>query len=355
MFGMLTRAGLILLAAMPLVGADWNPRLAAHYLDARQKSWMEWPVAIGSGAPCISCHTQLTYLLARPALRAALAESGRTPYETTLLESVRARAGKNSPLDLFPNRKASVVSDQLYGANTVLAALLLVTEDAAAGKKMPDSTETALRRMWSAQDTNGGWQWPALDLDPWETTDSVFYGAALAAVATGSAPGGYQARPEIRDNVARMKKQLASSPGSQPLHNRLALLWASEKMPGLLATEGRKAILEETRGKQSADGGWSLAALGAFQTHDAAPPAAAGSNAYATAWTAFAMERAGVKRTDKSLGRALDWLKGHQDAQTGYWDASSMNKRYDAGSMQIEFMRDAATGFAAAALAEIAK
>jgi hypothetical protein len=45
------------------------------------------------------------------------------------------------------------------------------------------------------------------------------------------------------------------------------------------------------------------------------------------------------------------WLKAHQDLQTGVWPAVSMNKKYPAGSMQEKFLQDAATAFAAAALA----
>jgi len=353
---MLTRVCLILLAAVPLVGSDWNPRLAAQYLDARQKLWVEWPRALESGVPCVSCHTNVAYLLARPALRSALGESGHTPYETALLDGIRARLDRNSGTALFPSAKGPL-ADQIFGANIVLAAVLLAMDDAQSGHGMTPATERALERMWANQvrtgPAAGAWQWTALDLDPWETADSAYWGAALAAVATGSAPGGYQSRPEIRDNVALLKSYLAGAQSSQPLHNRLALVWAAEKLPGVLAAPARAAILEEARGKQETDGGWSLETLGAFKPHAKAPPAQ-GSNAYATAWTAFVMERAGVKGTDRNLARALGWLKSHQDAESGYWDASSMNKRYEAGSMQIQFMRDAATGYAAAALAEAA-
>jgi hypothetical protein len=50
--------------------------------------------------------------------------------------------------------------------------------------------------------------------------------------------------------------------------------------------------------------------------------------------------------------RAWEWLKSHQDRQSGAWPAVSMNKRYPDGSMQERFLRDAATAFAAMALAE---
>jgi hypothetical protein len=64
------------------------------------------------------------------------------------------------------------------------------------------------------------------------------------------------------------------------------------------------------------------------------------------------VQKAGVGRTNPKLARALDWLRSHQDQQSGYWAAESMNKTYAPDSMQIRFMRDAATGFAALALLE---
>src|SRR5437773_1603094 len=83
-------------------GSDWNPRLAAQYLDARQEKWFAWPTATASGTPCVSCHTGATYLLVRPALRRALGESQPTAYETGLLGALRSRVTKKTPKELFP-------------------------------------------------------------------------------------------------------------------------------------------------------------------------------------------------------------------------------------------------------------
>src|ERR1700746_1545075 len=87
-------AVLLGVAALPAIAGDWSPRLAADYLDARQKQWIAWPRANGDAKPWLSCHHGLPYLMARPALRKALGESEPTPYETTLLESMRTRVEK---------------------------------------------------------------------------------------------------------------------------------------------------------------------------------------------------------------------------------------------------------------------
>ena len=57
--------------------ADWSPRLAADYLDSREKEWFAWKTAQTPSGPCVSCHTGVTYLLVRPELRRKLGETAR--------------------------------------------------------------------------------------------------------------------------------------------------------------------------------------------------------------------------------------------------------------------------------------
>jgi hypothetical protein len=79
-----------------------------------------------------------------------------------------------------------------------------------------------------------------------------------------------------------------------------------------------------------------------------------GDSSYATGFTAVVLEKAGVSSRDARLGRALEWLKAHQDPKEGYWDGESMNKVFPADSMMVLFMRDAATAYASMALLESA-
>jgi hypothetical protein len=122
-------------------------------------------------------------------------------------------------------------------------------------------------------------------------------------------------------------------------------LWTARKLSDVTKREW----IDEAFAKQTDDGGWTNEAIGPWKARPAAIPAS-GSNAYATAFATFALVQAGVKASDPHMVRALDWLRTHQDREFGYWDAVSMNKRFESGSMQEQFMRDAATGFAAAAL-----
>src|SRR5262245_63980464 len=93
----MSRLLLVALAALLVTtsarAADWNPRAAARYLDGRQKEWFEWKPALSADGPCVSCHTGMTYLLARPALRKALNEKAPTMYEKGLLDRLRANVG----------------------------------------------------------------------------------------------------------------------------------------------------------------------------------------------------------------------------------------------------------------------
>jgi squalene-hopene/tetraprenyl-beta-curcumene cyclase len=316
---MLARAAVCLvLSLLPAGAADWSPRLAAQYLDSRQKDWFVWPRANAGAKPCVSCHTGVTYLLARPALRQALGEDTPTVYETGLLASLRSR------IDL----KEPVVSPGL-GVESVLAARFLATGE-------------ALDRMWALQVHDGGakgsWNWFALDRDPWEMPDSRFYGAALAATAV---PAKDHGRPEAQELVSYLHRERAA----QPLHNRLMLLWASAGFPEVLPAAERRALVEEVWKKQQADGSWTMDSLGPFPAHAKAPHTEGGS-AYATAFAAYVMQQAGGDPGNPKLARALAWLRSRQNPECGCWESVSMNEKYEPGSMQLKFMDDAATSYA---------
>ncbi|HXA50729.1 MAG TPA: hypothetical protein VNV86_10515 [Candidatus Acidoferrum sp.] len=317
------------LGIAPAMAAGWNPKQAAAFLDERQKQWFAWPVAARTGGPCLSCHTGLPYLIARPALRRVLGETAPTQWETGYLDALRARSGSTDAKAMLGFAKEPVAT-QSMGVESIFAALFL--RDNAAARD----------RFWNLQlrdgKERGAWNWFQVQLEPWEETGAPFFGAALAAMALDNAP------PADREQVAALTAYLKGMAGEQPLQNRLELLWTARKLPGVTKREW----IDEAFAKQSADGGWTNEALGPWKEHKTAVPSP-GSNGYATAFATFALLEGGVKASDPRMVRALDWLRGHQ-TEGGYWDAVSMNKVYDAGSMQEQFMRDAATGFAAAAL-----
>ncbi|MEO8132249.1 MAG: hypothetical protein ABI822_34450, partial [Bryobacteraceae bacterium] len=228
------------------------------------------------------------------------------------------------------------------GVEAVLTSLVLT------GSQQP------FERLWRLQiaegKDRGAWDWFDLNLNPWEMPESKFYGATIAAMAVGSTSPEYRSGPIVRDHVAALTGYLERERDNQSLHNKLMLLWASTKLPEVMPGEMRRKVVEEVWRCQQPDGGWTLESLGPWKEHPAAPPSA-GSNSYATALTAFVLQdAAGVRHSNASLAKALDWLAAHQDPKQGSWQASSMNKKFEPGSMQIQFMNDAATAFAVLAL-----
>jgi hypothetical protein len=326
----------ILIATTSTLSADWSPELAARYLDGRQKEWFSWKPAMSADGPCVSCHTGMTYLLARPALRRRLKESQPTMYEVGLLDRLRAKVGEKPP-------------GALQGVETIFTAMFLSREDAM--KTMSAHTQKAFDQLWTLQGaegaSKGGWRWYAANLDPWENTESGRYGAALAAVALTQTPAEYRDTPQAREQAASLTAYLMDAVATRRLHDRLALLLARSFIPDTL----RLSITSDALGKQQADGGWTMESLGPWMAHADAPPAS-GSNAYATAFTAFTLLRGGLAPSDARLVKALVWLQSRQDPATGAWAATSINKRYPEGSMESRFMQDAATAFASLALIE---
>lgn len=340
-------------ACLPSEAADWNKRLAANYLDSRAKAWAEWKTAQVPGGTCVSCHSNITYLIARPALAQALGEKTRNPLETDLIEGIRTRLHQpEAPRGMFPGFAAEPAATQAVSVNAIIAALCLVREDAGKAQLSADSL-LALDRLWNLQlkegEGRGGWSWFSLALDPWEMPESTLYGASLAALAIGSTPATYRSQPEVRQRIAALSGYMERAAPTQPLHNRLAQLWASSKLPEAMPAAARKTLLEEVWKKQDADGSWTIESLGRFSRHEAALPST-GNRDYATAWTAWTLEQAGVPVTHPGLVRALNWLRARQNAEGGYWEGQSMNKVYPTDSMQTRFINDAATAYAALAL-----
>jgi len=330
----------LLIATTSSLAADWNPELAARYLDGRQKEWFAWKPAMSADGPCVSCHTGMPYLLARPALRRKLKESEPTVYERGLMDRLRANVGAKP-------------AGALQSVESIFSAMFLSGEDAQ--QTMSAHTRKAFDQLWTLQASDGAgqgaWRWYAADLDPWENAQSPYYGASLAAVAVGHTSKEYRETTAVHEHVRSLTSYLTSPSTPPRLHDRLALLWASSALPTVLSDPARRALTSEIFEKQQADGGWTLESLGPWMPHPDALPVS-GSNAYATAFAAFALHRAGVPPSHAGLARALTWLQSHQDEKTGAWPAVSMNKRRPEGSMESLFMQDAATAFAALALIE---
>jgi squalene-hopene/tetraprenyl-beta-curcumene cyclase len=321
---------------------------------------MEWPRAARDHETfCVSCHTAVPYALARPALRKALAEEAPSVNERRLLDNVRKRVRLWKEVAPFYSDADRGVykTVESRGTESVLNALILASNDARSGQ-LSDDTRTALDNMWAEQQTSGekkgAWSWLRFANEPWEADDSAYYGATLAAVAAGTAPENYRARPEVQDNLKMLREYLNRECAAQTAVNRVVLLWASARVPGLLEPEQQRAIINDVLAKQQADGGWSLSTLvGGWKRGDGTPQEAK-SDGYATGLITFALQLAVIPRENAQLKRGLAWLAGNQNKAEGFWLGYSLNKdeEHHLTPSTARFMTDAATAYAVLALSE---
>jgi squalene-hopene/tetraprenyl-beta-curcumene cyclase len=342
----------------PKVAVSWDQKAAASYLDRRQEWWMQWPRSQRDHDTfCVSCHTAVPYALSRQALRRAFAESTPSAGEQKLLDSVtkRVRLWKEVAPFYSDADRGAYKTVESRGTESVLNALILASRDAQSGQLSSDA-RTALENMWAEQQTSGNkkgaWLWLRFNNEPWEADDSDYYGATLAAVAIATAHGNYHASPEIQKNVTMLREYLNRESAAQKPVNRVSLLWAAAKMPGLIEPDRKKAIIAELLEKQQADGGWSLSSLTGEWKRSDGTPQEVNSDGYATGLISFALQQAGVAPEDPQLKRGLAWLTANQDKTAGSWLAYSLNKNkeHHLSPETALFMNDAATAYAVLAL-----
>jgi squalene-hopene/tetraprenyl-beta-curcumene cyclase len=356
-------------SASSIATNSWNARSAATYLDSREAWWLDWPTAARDHeTACVSCHTALPYALARPALREALAERDAAAPERRLVENVVKRVQLWHDVEPFyPDQTRGLPkTSESRGTEAILNALILARRDMRAGA-LSDDARQAFANLWQLQfragDQKGAWAWLNFHNEPWEANGSPYFGAALAAIAVGSAPGAYASTPEIQDRLTLLRSYFQRSVDTVSVFNRVMALWASAELPalGLLSPAQRQSVVDTLFDKQRADGGWSMSTLGTWTRGDGTAQDSS-SDGYATGLVALALQRATsgeaastangtpVSRTDPRIRRALDWLMKHQDPATGAWSASSLNRKRDPATDVGKFMSDAATAYAVLAL-----
>lgn len=286
----------------PLAKA-YSLRAATKFLDSASLRWQ-------TQRRCFTCHTNLAYLYARPAI------------------------GSNAPA----HQEVRKFAEQLVGqrwkekgprwdAEVVAAAAALAFNDAATTRKLHPLTRTALDRMWTTQRKDGSWNWLKCDWPPMESDDH--YGVTLAAIAVGVAPDDYAKSDAVGKGLERIRKYLRTTK-PPTLHHKAMMLWAGSYLDGIVTDQQQKDWPAALFKLQKADGGWGLATLGNWKRGDDKQQDTKSSDGYGTGFVIYVLRRAGVSANDARLRKGIAWLKTNQ-RESGRWYTRSLfkdNKHY---------------------------
>jgi len=314
----------------PEAAPTWSPERARAYLDRRAQTWMD-------ERPCtLSCHTTHPYLMADLVL------PGQGAPTQDLLHRIDARTVAGDAAAVWYDSDADKVR-QSRSTEAVLSAFALLRRSPKGEPASPEAAR-ALARMLAHQRPDGGFDWLAFGLIPWELDDpeglhsSEIFGAALAAIALARALElqGLDVPVEAKVSLRAWLNAHRSQPGhATDLHNQLMLLWADLTLGGVLTPAEREQTQADAIAVQNADGGWSLGALGPFGQVQ-------GSDGYATGLVVYLLRLADKPVTHPAVQRGRSWLLTHQ-GEDGAWSARSYNRDR---AFNHGLFSDASTAFA---------
>ncbi|HLJ09679.1 MAG TPA: prenyltransferase/squalene oxidase repeat-containing protein [Planctomycetaceae bacterium] len=310
--------------AIPPASAD-EPKLervsvrkALDYLDQGALAW-------NGSRKCVTCHTNGTYMVVRPALSARVGAPNEEMRKHFL-----------ASLEQFSQKKPEEQQESVAPAQAIYMAAGLAEWDAHVAKKLSPETERALALMFSLQRESG--TWGALDCwPPYES--SAYHLATVAAMAVGTAPG-WLDRPgdeKLRSGIERLKNYLRSETPKQD-YDRTLLLWAAARLPGLLESGKRQELIEMVLKKQRSDGGWSIRSFGEpeqwgrgnraeklrSEPEFADPP----SDGHQTGLALIVLRESGVPAGDARIQKGVNWLLANQRTSGRWWTRSLNTEKW---------------------------
>lgn len=293
---------------------------AIVFLDNASLQWVD-------KRGCFSCHTNFAYMYARPLVSAK--SPAHDEVRKALEEMVLVRWKEKGPR---------------WDAEVVASAAALAFNDAHTTGKLHSLTKTALERMWTVQQEDGGFKWFKCAWPPMENDDH--YGVTLAALAVGVAPGDYAKSDEAKKGLALIRSWLRVNP-PQNRHHDAMVLWVSTYLDGFMSKKDQQDAIDELLREQRPDGGWNSASLGYWKRHkdEKTGQDYKTSDGYATGFVMYVLRRAGVPADDPAIQKGVAWLKSNQ-RESGRWFTRSLfkdNKHY---------LSHAGTAFAVMALVE---
>lgn len=291
------KVGLPDITANEPLAAEFSATKAAEYLDRSALNWQKTK-------KCATCHTNLFYMAARPALTTVLPHSGevRSFYEDYL----KVRWRKRRPT-------------QGQGFWPIVVGTGLTLNDVQTTGKLSDVSREVLDIMWTVQREDGGWNWPDCDYAPLEIDDH--YGVTLAALTVGMAPDGYSETPQSQKGLEKIRKYFKDNP-PKSLHHRAMLAWCSIRVSGIATREQRERTLAELLALQLDNGGWSTAGLltdwKGLQRDDGKSLDTKTSDGYGTGFAIVVARELGVPPDDSRMRRGIKWLRSNQ-RESGKW------------------------------------
>ncbi|MFT5466409.1 MAG: squalene-hopene/tetraprenyl-beta-curcumene cyclase [Verrucomicrobiales bacterium] len=291
------------------ISTQYSAENAAHYLDRAALTWQKTK-------KCATCHTNMPYLMARPALSSITKDSGevREFYEAYLTE----RWAKRPPTEG-------------QGFWPIVVSTGLVFNDLQTTGKLSAEARQTLDLMWTVQREDGGWRWPDCDYAPMEIDDH--YGVTLAALTVGVAPDGYAETKNAKAGLTKLRAYLKADP-PKSLHHRAMLAWCSKRIDGIATADERAGTLDELFAQQLLDGGWSTAGFltdwKGLVTEDTGQLDTKTSDAYGTGLVIIIARDLGIPADDPRIQRGIKWLFANQRESGKWFTQSPVN---DAGNL----------------------
>ncbi len=275
----------------------FSPEAAARYLDQASLTWQK-------KKKCVTCHTNMGYMMARPALGNVLEDSGEVRAFFEDYRKVRwQKKGPSTNQGFWP----------------IVVATGLVFNDLQTTGELNSVTRDVLDFLWTSQREDGSWRWPDCDYAPLEIDDH--YGVTLAALTVGIAPDDYANTPAAKEGIKKLTAYLKKDP-PKSLHHRAMLAWSSLRVEGIATEAERKETLTELLALQLPDGGWSTAGFltdwEGLVADDASPLKTEISDGYGTGLVIVIARELGIPADDPRIKKGIAWIKSNQ-REGGKW------------------------------------
>ncbi len=288
---------------------EFSAKHAAIYLDRAALTWQK-------EKNCVTCHTNMPYLMARPSLASVQKDSGEVRQFFEQYRTVRW---------------AKKLPSEKQGFWPIVVGTGLTFNDVQTTGKLSQVTRDVLDLLWTVQREDGGWTWPHCDYAPMEIDDH--YGVTLAALTVGIAPDGYSQTDAAQAGLAKLRTYLSNNP-PKSLHHRAMIAWCSLRIEGVASDEDRATTLDQLLELQRPDGGWSTASFltdwQGLERDDGEPLDAETSDAYGTGLVIVISRELGTPADEPRLQRGIQWLLSNQRESGKWFTRSPVN---DAGNL----------------------